>query len=49
MTVKELIAALKELPEDAVVYYEDGEYNGSYSGIYIVEYNKEAERKNYGF
>lgn len=42
MTVKELKELLANLPDDAVVYREGGEYNGDYRGVGKVVYRREA-------
>lgn len=42
MTVKELKELLANLPDDAIVYREGGEYNGDYRGVGKVVYRQEA-------
>lgn len=42
MTVKELRELLEEMPDDARVFYEGGEYKYDYRSVYKVEYNEHA-------
>ena len=42
MTVKELKELLANIPDDAVVYREGGEYNGDYRGVYNVDYRRDT-------
>lgn len=42
MTVKELKDLLANVPDDAVVCREGGEYNGDYRGVYKVDYRRDA-------
>jgi len=42
VTVKELKELLDELPSDAKVFYEGGEYKYDYRSVYKVEYNEHA-------
>lgn len=42
MVIRELIAALSRLPQDAQVLREDGDYKDSTSNLREVDYQKEA-------
>lgn len=42
MTVKELKELIANVPDDAVVCREGGEYNGDYRGVSKVVYRRDA-------